>query len=93
MTPELRSYILAFGKPESPAPDLSPGEYPQVIATAPRDGRVIEITAIEENGELTPADVIAIRESHAEVTDLATQYGVSEKTIKDVKENRTWSHL
>jgi hypothetical protein len=33
MTPEERAFALAFGKPETPAPDLSPNGYPQVLVS------------------------------------------------------------
>jgi hypothetical protein len=31
MTPDLRAFALAFGQPETPAPELSPNGYPQVL--------------------------------------------------------------
>jgi hypothetical protein len=33
MTPELRAFALAFGQPETPAPELSPNGYPQVLVS------------------------------------------------------------
>jgi hypothetical protein len=33
MTPDLRAFALAFGQPETPAPDLSPSDYPQVLVS------------------------------------------------------------
>lgn len=43
--------------------------------------------------KLTPADVVAVRESRKPDGDLATLLGVSPRTINDIRHHRTWRHV
>lgn len=42
---------------------------------------------------LTPADVRAIRNRNQSIVDCARRFGVSKKTIIDVRKRRTWKHI
>lgn len=45
------------------------------------------------NAKLDAADVAAIRQSAGPAIDQARKYGVSCRTIRDIKEGKTWTHL
>lgn len=45
------------------------------------------------NAKLTADDVLAIRESQADVSELMERFGVARSTILNVQTGKTWSHI
>lgn len=45
------------------------------------------------NAKLTHKDVVEIKKSNISLKELSIKYGVHTKTIKDIKENKTWEWL
>lgn len=45
------------------------------------------------NAKLTHKDVVEIKKSNISLKELSIKYGAHTKTIKDIKENKTWEWL
>ncbi|MER9176235.1 hypothetical protein NKH72_21905 [Mesorhizobium sp. M0955] len=45
------------------------------------------------NAKVTPAQVIAIRESRAPIAELMQEHGLARSTIVNIRDRKTWAHI
>jgi hypothetical protein len=74
-------------------PRLVPFYKKQRTAYAKMDVAAGTLQLNKQNGKLTAADVIEIRQSTKSVLELATQFGVSRRSITNILKGISWSNV